>query len=119
MSHVNIAHRRTHNLLLISKLLSQREGVSPFTLVLDTLEQPATPVLREYLRRARLSRTTTVFLSYETFSKPRDVDFFIGCHGEGRGMEGVRRDVMDVINKSGGKSTFYPSRSRSQEVVLC
>ena len=48
------AHRRTHNLLLISKLLSQREQVSPLTLVLDTLEQTAKPLIAEYLRRAKV-----------------------------------------------------------------
>lgn len=55
MSHSNLAHRRTHNLLLISKLFGQRDQVSPFTLVLDTLEQPAKPLLREYVRRAIVS----------------------------------------------------------------
>jgi hypothetical protein len=55
MAHPNLAHRRTHNLLLISKLLSQRDSASPFTLVQDTLEQPAKPLVREYVRRANVS----------------------------------------------------------------
>ena len=56
MAHPNLSHRRTHNLLLISKLLSQRDGASPFTLVLDSLEQPARVLLREYLKRAKVGR---------------------------------------------------------------
>jgi elongator complex protein 5 len=54
MAHPNLSHRRTHNLLLISKLLNQRDNVSPVTIVLDTLEQPAKPLLREYMRRAEV-----------------------------------------------------------------
>lgn len=54
MSHTNLSHRRTHNVLLISRLLNQREGASPFTLVLDNLEQPATPLLKEYIRRVNV-----------------------------------------------------------------
>jgi len=47
-------HRRTHNILLISKLLNQRDAGSPFTLLLDTLEQSAKPVVAEWLRRANV-----------------------------------------------------------------
>lgn len=48
--------RRTHNLLLISKLLNPRDAASPLTLVLDSLQQPAAPLLREYIRRAQVAR---------------------------------------------------------------
>ena len=54
MAPSNLQHRRTHNLLLVSKLLSQRDAASPFTLVLDTLEQSARPLLAEYARRAKV-----------------------------------------------------------------
>lgn len=103
MSHANISHRRTHNLLLISKLLNQRENASPFTLVLDTLEQPAGPLVREYLRRTRFSKTSTIFLSYETFVKPKNVDFYIECHRAGTGPEKIAREVMEVMGRHGGK----------------
>jgi hypothetical protein len=56
MAHTNLSHRRTHNLLLISKLLSQRDGASPFTLVLDSLEQPAKSLLGEYIKRAKVRK---------------------------------------------------------------
>lgn len=55
MAPVNTSHRQTHNLLLISKLLSLRDTASPFTLLLDSLEQPATPLIKEYIRRAKVS----------------------------------------------------------------
>ncbi|EXJ80905.1 hypothetical protein A1O3_07193 [Capronia epimyces CBS 606.96] len=103
MSHASLSHRRTHNLLLISKLLNQRDHASPLTLVLDTLEQPAKPLLCDYLRRARLSRTTTIFLSFETFVKPRDVEFFVQCHGDTKAPERVARQVAEAVGKSGNK----------------
>jgi elongator complex protein 5 len=60
MAHPNLAHRRTHNLLLISKLLNQRDNASPFTLVQDTLEQSAKPLIKEYIKRANVSYINSV-----------------------------------------------------------
>ncbi|KAK2764957.1 hypothetical protein FQN54_008656 [Arachnomyces sp. PD_36] len=77
MPPANLSHRRTHNLLLISKLLSLRDNVSPLTLVLDSLEQPATPLIREYIRRAKLSKVDVTFVSFETLNRPDGVDNFI------------------------------------------
>jgi len=54
MAPVNLSHRRTHNLLLISKLLNLRDTASPLTLLQDSLEQPATPLIKEYIRRAKV-----------------------------------------------------------------
>ena len=46
MSHqTNLHHRRTHNLLLIQKILSKPD-TSPFTLVLDSVEQGAGALVR-------------------------------------------------------------------------
>lgn len=49
-----LQQRRTHNTLLFQKLLNLREGASPFTLILDTLEQSGGPVVREFARRAKV-----------------------------------------------------------------
>lgn len=49
-----LQQRRTHNTLLFQKLLNLRDGASPFTLVLDTLEQSGGPVIRESARRAKV-----------------------------------------------------------------
>ncbi|KIW51831.1 hypothetical protein PV05_10516 [Exophiala xenobiotica] len=103
MALTNLSHRRTHNLLLISKLLNQRDHASPFTLVLDTLEQTAKPLVREYLRRSRLSKTSTIFLAFETFVKPRDVDHFVTCYDEGKSPERIAREVMELLARSGSK----------------
>lgn len=75
----NLSHRRTHNLLLISKLLNQRDRASPLTLLLDSLEQSARPLLREYLRRAKLGKSLSIFLAFETLRRPADADKYITC----------------------------------------
>lgn len=56
MAPPSLQHRRTHNLLLISKLLNQRDAASPFTLVLDSLEQSGRPILAEYIKRANVGQ---------------------------------------------------------------
>jgi elongator complex protein 5 len=53
MAPTNLEHRRTHNLLLINKLLNQRDAASPFTLVLDSVEQSASPLISELIKRAK------------------------------------------------------------------
>jgi hypothetical protein len=50
-----LQHRRTHNLLLIQKLLGGRENASPFTLVLDSLEQSGRPLVKHIIKRAQVS----------------------------------------------------------------
>jgi elongator complex protein 5 len=75
----SLTHRRTHNLLLISKLLNQRDHASPFTLVIDSLEQPAKPLLKEYLRRAKLGKSHSIFLAFETVARPEAAEAFITC----------------------------------------
>lgn len=54
MAPTSLSHRQTHNLLLISKLLGHRDTASPLTLLIDSLEQPATPLIKEYIRRAKV-----------------------------------------------------------------
>ncbi|KAI9880386.1 MAG: hypothetical protein M1830_003703 [Pleopsidium flavum] len=78
----NLQHRRTHHLLLISKLLNLRDNASPFTLVLDTLEQSGRPLVREFIGRAKTSKSRVVYISFETLRKPPDVDIFIKARGK-------------------------------------
>ncbi|XDG02011.1 hypothetical protein ABKA04_001626 [Annulohypoxylon sp. FPYF3050] len=71
------SHARSHALLLLQKLLNLRDSASPLTLVLDTLEQSAKPLIREFLSRAKASKSKTIFLSLSTLKKPPNVDIFI------------------------------------------
>ncbi|EME86416.1 uncharacterized protein MYCFIDRAFT_45436 [Pseudocercospora fijiensis CIRAD86] len=77
MAPSSLQHRRTHNLLLVSKLLNQRDGSSPFTLVLDSLEQSGKPLLAEFVKRAYTSNTQVILVSFETLRKPGNVAVFI------------------------------------------
>ena len=48
------SHTRSHSLLLLQKLLNLRDGASPLTLLLDSLEQTAQPALAEFMSRAKV-----------------------------------------------------------------
>ncbi|KAJ5173783.1 Histone acetylation protein 2 [Penicillium coprophilum] len=87
---INLSHRRTHNLLLISKLLSLRDTASPLTLVLDSLEQPATPLLKEYIRRAKLSKVHVTLIAFETLKQPEGVDAFVSTR---------RKSPADIVKE--------------------
>ncbi|KAI1096982.1 histone acetylation protein 2 [Rostrohypoxylon terebratum] len=71
------SHARSHALLLLQKLLNLRDSASPLTLVLDTLEQSAKPLISEFLSRAKATKSKTLFLSLSTLRKPPNVDIFI------------------------------------------
>ncbi|KAJ5825821.1 hypothetical protein N7474_002959 [Penicillium riverlandense] len=123
MAPVNLAHRRTHNLLLISKLLSLRDTASPLTLLLDSLQQPATPLIREYIRRAKLSKVHVTLVAFETLKQPEGVDSFVsarrkssaeiarevGAAQQLAGSNSSRRE-LPVLNYIGAKLTLVPGR---------
>lgn len=54
MAPTSATHARSHSLLLLQKLLNLRDGASPLTLLLDTLEQPAHSLLGEFTARAQV-----------------------------------------------------------------
>lgn len=56
MAPLSTAHTRSHSLLLLQKLLNLRDGASPLTLVIDTLEQTSQPILGEFIARAKVRR---------------------------------------------------------------
>ncbi|KAI5787172.1 Elongator complex protein 5 [Geopyxis carbonaria] len=78
----SLDYRRTHNLLLISRLLSQKDAASPFTLILDTLSQSAKPLLFEYIARARAAKINVIYVSFETFTIPDGITTVIHTHGK-------------------------------------
>ncbi|KAK0727984.1 Elongator complex protein 5 [Lasiosphaeria miniovina] len=76
------AHRRSHSLLLLQKLLNQRDSASPLTLILDSLEQSAGPLVHEFISRAKTSKAKVVFVSLATVRRPRDADVFVKARGK-------------------------------------
>lgn len=95
------AHKRSHSLLLLQKLLNLRDNASPLTLVLDTLEQGSAPVLQEFTTRAKvgcstfgilyhdppltvtqISHTKVIFISFATIKKPANADALVRATGK-------------------------------------
>ncbi|KAK2602384.1 hypothetical protein N8I77_008919 [Diaporthe amygdali] len=76
------AHKRSHSLLLLQKLLNLRDNASPLTLVLDTLEQGAAPLLQEFTSRAKISHTRVIFISFATIKKLGNADVFVRASGK-------------------------------------
>ncbi|KAG5918503.1 hypothetical protein E4U42_006824 [Claviceps africana] len=91
MAPENPVHSRSHSLLLLQKLLNLRDAASPLTLVLDSLEQPAQPVLEEFLVRAKMAKTKVILLSFTTVARPKDVDVFVKAAG--RELSVVMREL--------------------------
>ncbi|EEH22162.2 hypothetical protein PABG_04373 [Paracoccidioides brasiliensis Pb03] len=111
MPSTNVSHRRTHNLLLMSKLLSLRDFTSPLTLVLDSLEQPASPLIREYIRRAKLSKVHVIFVSFSTLIHPDGVDTFIPTR---------RKSMADIVKEvlvTSSPSPNTPTARRSLIII--
>lgn len=94
-------HRRAHNLLLISKLLSCRENASPFTLIIDSLEQSGKGLVREFIRRANVAKTRVVFVSFETLRKPKGVDIFIGAARQN--PTALQKEIGKIAGESNGR----------------
>ncbi|PMB68948.1 Elongator complex protein 5 [Beauveria bassiana] len=92
MAPANATHTRSHSLLLLQKLLNLRDGASPLTLLVDTLEQPATPVISEFITRAKLSKNKVILLSFATIRKPRDVDAVVKATG--KDFKTIRKELL-------------------------
>ncbi|OAA41717.1 Histone acetylation protein 2 [Metarhizium rileyi] len=88
----NSIHNRSHSLLLLQRLLNLRDAASPLTLVQDSLEQPAQPVLDEFITRAKISKTKIILLSFATVKKSPDVDVFIKAAG--RDLRTVAKELV-------------------------
>ncbi|OIW29588.1 hypothetical protein CONLIGDRAFT_631672 [Coniochaeta ligniaria NRRL 30616] len=85
------SHSRNHSLLLLQKLLNLRDSASPLTLVLDTIEQSAAPLVREFMGRAKIARSKVIFISFATVRKPRDADIFV--RGRGKTLKALKAEI--------------------------
>ncbi|KAK6541709.1 hypothetical protein TWF694_007502 [Orbilia ellipsospora] len=92
-----VQYRRTHNLLLGTRLLSQRGTPSPFTLVLDSLEQSSTPLVEEYIRRAKLIRANIVYVSFSTIRPPKDANKVIKARG--KSLDTLQKEITSAVSK--------------------
>ncbi|KXX81331.1 Elongator complex protein 5 [Madurella mycetomatis] len=88
-------HQRTHSLLLFQKLLSLRDNASPLTLILDSLEQSAGPLVREFMNSAKTSRAKVVFVSFATIKKPPKADIFM--KGRGKPLNTLAAEIASHV----------------------
>ncbi|KAH6684241.1 Elongator complex protein 5 [Halenospora varia] len=111
MAPTPLQQRRTHNTLLFQKLLNLRDGASPFTLVLDSLEQSGGPVVREFARRAKISKSKTIFTSFTTLRKkvPFDHDVFISARG--KSLSNLRTEILSHIPPPTASTTAVPTKT--------
>ncbi|KAL9046158.1 MAG: hypothetical protein Q9214_000933 [Letrouitia sp. 1 TL-2023] len=79
------------SILLLTRLFSLRDGASPFTLVLDSVEQVGRPVVTRFLEGRKASKTKIIYISYETPNSPRGVDVFIRARR--KSINDLRRDI--------------------------
>ncbi|KAJ4378636.1 hypothetical protein N0V86_005506 [Didymella sp. IMI 355093] len=61
----NVAQHQRHSLQLISRVLNIRTNASPFTLILDDLDQRAMPLVGELVRRGLSRNLNVVVVSFE------------------------------------------------------
>ncbi|KAF8472469.1 Elongator complex protein 5 [Kalaharituber pfeilii] len=112
-----LSHRRTHHLLLLSRLLNLREtGASPFTLLLDTVEQSAKPLVKEFMRRANLAKCSIVFVGFESLRAPFPAGGTVATAtagpkhvfitGRGKKITELQQEIVARLKSIGGASTL-------------
>ncbi|GAB1314352.1 hypothetical protein MFIFM68171_04562 [Madurella fahalii] len=89
------AHQRAHSLLLFQKLLSLRDSASPLTLIFDSLEQSAEPLVQEFMNSAKMGRAKVVFVSFATIKKPSRADIFI--KGRGKTLKALAAEITSHV----------------------
>lgn len=92
-------HKKLHNQILISKLLQCKDGVSPVTLVFDSLHQSGKPLLCEIISKAKAAKVTIIFVSLETIGRKglEKTDHFLQCYDTSEVQ--IQNAVQSVISK--------------------
>lgn len=131
------AHKRSHSLLLLQKLLNLRDNASPLTLVLDTLEQGATPVLQEFTTRAKvrfwarffyydrpltplqISHTKVIFISFSTIKRPANAHVLV--RATGKPLQKLRAEITShypALPPPTARTASSPSSQSEQHTPL-
>lgn len=77
---MGLQHGRAQTTLLISKILNSHAGISPFTLAIDSMEQCAKYLLRDYMQRASERNIEIIYISFETLRKPALCKYFFRAY---------------------------------------
>ncbi|EWC48256.1 hypothetical protein DRE_02360 [Drechslerella stenobrocha 248] len=110
-----VQYRRTHNLLLGTRLLSQRGTPSPFTLLLDSLSQSSIPLVEEYIARAKLARVNVVYISFATLRPPKNVSKVIRARG--RPLDGLQKEIL-VATLATAEQQTEPGKGSQNMLVI-
>ncbi|OAL01782.1 hypothetical protein IQ06DRAFT_246698 [Phaeosphaeriaceae sp. SRC1lsM3a] len=66
MAPISVAQYQRHSIQLMSRILNTRTNASPFTLILDDLNQRAMPLISEIVRRALSRNVNVAVISFES-----------------------------------------------------
>ncbi|PSS00848.1 Elongator complex protein 5 [Coniella lustricola] len=109
------AHRRSHSLLLLQKLLNLRDSASPLTLVLDTLEQTASPIVQEFMLRAKISHAKVIFIAYTTLKKPSLADVVVKARG--KSLQKLRAEIVSYCPPPAVSKDTSPSSQKTLLII--
>ncbi|KAF3925668.1 hypothetical protein ABW21_db0208812 [Orbilia brochopaga] len=111
-----VQYRRTHNLLLGTRLLSQRGTPSPFTLILDSLSQSSIPLVEEYIARAKVARVNIVYVSFTTLRPPKDVSKVIKARG--KTLDSLQKEIIAATGAAVPVEDQADAANASQNLVI-
>ncbi|KAK6349758.1 hypothetical protein TWF696_006034 [Orbilia brochopaga] len=111
-----VQYRRTHNLLLGTRLLSQRGTPSPFTLILDSLSQSSIPLVEEYIARAKAIRISVVYVSFTTLRPPKDVSKVIKARG--KTLDALQKEIIAATGAAAPVETQTDAAKTPQNLVV-
>ncbi|RKF80188.1 Elongator complex protein 5 [Golovinomyces cichoracearum] len=94
-------HKSTYNTLLIQKLLNLRDGASPFTLIIDSLEQDGLPIINEFRKRAQISDTKSIFVSFTTPLKKVYSEAYTFINARRKSLGSLRAEILSRITMPG------------------
>lgn len=92
------AQHQRHSLQLISRILNLRTNASPFTLILDDLNQRAMPLVGELVRRALSRNLNVVVVSFESRRLHPAVRSVAACGDESgeQILQGIRKALSEA-----------------------
>lgn len=113
--------RRAPPVLLINRLLNPPAALkdaspSPFTLILDSLCQSASPLVAEYIRRAVTGKAqvNVVYVAFETVRPPAGVSTTIRTFR--KSIAAIQQEVLGALKPQRRK---YPESMKSIDADPC
>lgn len=99
------AHSRSsYSVLLLQKLLNLRDGVSPLTLVLDTVRESGVPLVEEMMLRAKTAngangaaRTKIVYVASHLAPRRRSPHIDVLVERRGKPLEAFREKILTAV----------------------